>query len=452
MIVAGLTLLLGIVVITLVIAANGLFVAQEFAYMSVDRTELRARAEGGNRKAAQALKITDRTSFMLSGAQLGITVTGLMVGFLVEPFVGQPLGVLMGGAGNSTPVAVGVGTVLALVVSTIVQMIFAELFPKNYAIAAPMKSSLALARLTSIYLKMTGWLVTVFDVSSNMVLRLFRIEPIEDVDSTVTAEDLDYIVGLSGSSGALDNQTFLVLDRVLDFPGQDVGHAMVPRSQVDVVAPLDEAGHVWDLMATGHTRYPVIDEEHTPVGVVYLVDLLEPTVSRSTPVAEVMRPAIVMPESMALPDAVNHLRQREEKLACVIDEYGGFIGIITLEDLAEEILGDVPDEHDLPSSVHISSAGVNQWHVEGIAPLDEVERAIGYGIPAGDYETMSGFVLSQAGELAERGDTFSIDVSPDADDLLDPDNVPARRLDIQVEQVDRHVPSLVRITLIEGGP
>ena len=158
------TLLFGVVAIGLVIAANGYFVAQEFAYMSVDRTELRARAEDGDPRAARALKITDRTSFMLSGAQLGITVTGLLVGFLVEPLVGASLGALLGGVGIPRAVSVGVGTVLALAVSTVVQMIFAELFPKNYAIAAPVKSSLALARSTSIYLKATGWILSLIHI------------------------------------------------------------------------------------------------------------------------------------------------------------------------------------------------------------------------------------------------------------------------------------------------
>lgn len=141
-------LVLGLVIIGLIIVANGYFVAQEFAFMSVDRTELRSRADAGDEKAAAALKVTNRTSFMLSGAQLGITVSGLMVGFIAEPLVGGSLGVLLGGVGVPVAVSVGVGTVLALAISTIVQMIFGELFPKNYTIAAPLKSSLALARST----------------------------------------------------------------------------------------------------------------------------------------------------------------------------------------------------------------------------------------------------------------------------------------------------------------
>ncbi len=195
------TLILGLVVIGVIIAANGYFVAQEFGYMSVDRNELRARAEGGDRRAERALTITNRTSFMLSGAQLGITVTGLLIGYVAEPLVGNSLGTLLGGVGVPAAVSISVGTVLALAVSTIIQMIFGELFPKNYTLAAPMKSALALARSTAIYLATFGWLIRFFDIASNALLRLLRIEPVEDIDSSATAEDLGRIVTTSRESG-----------------------------------------------------------------------------------------------------------------------------------------------------------------------------------------------------------------------------------------------------------
>lgn len=283
MITAVLLLLLGLVIIGLIIVINGYFVAQEFAYMSVDRNELRARADGGDKRASAALSVTNRTSFMLSGAQLGITVTGLLVGYVAEPLVGSALGVLLGGVGVPTAVSVGVGTVLALVLATVVQMIFGELFPKNYTLAAPMKSSLALARSTTLYLKLTGWLIRFFDVSSNALLRLLRIEPVEDVDSTATTEDLGHIVTNSRESGALDDDTFLVLDRLLDFPTHDVGHAMIPRSRTGVVDPDTTVGEIRELMATAHTRYPVINDDHVPVGVVHLIDLLSSELRRRRP-------------------------------------------------------------------------------------------------------------------------------------------------------------------------
>nr|WP_211222720.1 hemolysin family protein [Gulosibacter molinativorax] len=445
------TLLLGLLVIAVIIVANGYFVAQEFAYMSVDRTQLRARAEGGDKRAARALAITDRTSFMLSGAQLGITVTGLLVGFVAEPLVGESLGMLLGGVGVPAGVSVAVGTVLALALSTIVQMIFGELFPKNYTIAAPMKSALALARSTSMYLAVTGWLIKFFDVSSNAVLRLFRIEPIEDLDSSATVEDLDHIVTSSRLSGALDDHTYMVLDRLLDFPDRNVGHAMIPRSRTDVLSAGDTVGHARDLMATGHTRYPIIDDDHVPVGVIHLLDVLSTELSETSLVTELMRPALVVPELMRLPDTVAKLQQEDEKLACVIDEYGGFIGVITLEDLAEEILGDVTDEHDLPPSPDIAGTSQNEWLVDGDSPLDEVERAIGHDLPEGDFETVSGLVLAHAGGLVEEGETYDIQLAAQPEDFIDAKRAAVRIVRIHVESIERNVPAAVRLTLIDDN-
>lgn len=452
MITAILTLLLGLLVIGVIIVINGYFVAQEFAYMSVDRNQLRARADAGDKKAVRALAITDRTSFMLSGAQLGITITGLLVGFVAEPLVGQSLGVLLGGVGVPTAVSIGVGTGLALAISTIVQMIFGELFPKNYTIAAPMKSSLALARSTSIYLLVAGWLIKFFDVSSNALLRLLRIEPVEDIDSSATAEDLEHIVNNSRESGDLGDSTFLVLDRLLDFPGQNVGHAMIPRSRADAISPETTLVEVRDLMVTAHTRYPVIDEDHVPVGVVHLIDVLDAELPDTTPVTELMREAVVVPELMVLPDVVDELQQRREKLGCVIDEYGGFIGIITLEDMAEEILGDVTDEHDPPQSEEITATREGEWLVDGDTPIDEVERAVGHDLPEGDFETISGLVLSHAGGLVDAGEILDIELAAEPEDFIDSGDAPVRILRIHIEDVERNVPASVRLQLFENYP
>ena len=203
MLIAVLTLLLGIVVILAIIVANGFFVAQEFAFMSVDRSRLRARADGGDAAARRALRVTRRTSFMLSGAQLGITVTGLLIGYVAEPLVGESLGTLLGGTGVDPTVSITVGTVIALALSTVVQMIFGELYPKNLAIAAPDPLARALARPTLIYLGVFGWLIVVFDRSAEALLRLLRIEPVEDVDSSATADDLEHLVAESRDSGDL---------------------------------------------------------------------------------------------------------------------------------------------------------------------------------------------------------------------------------------------------------
>ena len=221
---ALLTLLLGLLVVVLITVATGWFVAQEFAFMSVDRARLAAQAAAGDRSAERALTVTRRTSFMLSGAQLGITVTGLLVGYVAEPLIGESLGTLLGGVGVPQAVGITVGTVLALLVSTVVQMLFGELVPKNLAIARPDPVARALARSTTLYLTLAGWLVRVFDASSEALLRLLRIEPVHDVEQAVSARDLEHIVRASQESGDLPADLGVLLDRVIDFPTRDVEH------------------------------------------------------------------------------------------------------------------------------------------------------------------------------------------------------------------------------------
>lgn len=444
-------LLLGILVILAIIAANGYFVAQEFAYMSVDRTRLAARAAEGDVAAQRAFKVTQRTSFMLSGAQLGITVTGLMVGFVAEPLVGQSLGVLLGGVGVPAAVGVTIGTVLALVSATIIQMIFGELFPKNLAIANPEPLARGLASSTLIYLTVFGWLIGFFDKSANIFLRLLRIEPIHDLDVSASAEDLPRIIADSRDSGDLPHELSLMLDRILDFPQRDVEHAMVPRAQVDWVQPETTLAQARDLMARAHTRYPVInDEDDSVVGVVHMVDVILRLASDGPDqlVASVMRPATVVPTLMLLPDALQQLMDTHNELACVIDEYGGFAGVLTLEDLAEEVVGDITDEHDVQTNKPVVAGGEGIWMMDGDVHLDEVERAIGYDLPRGDVETIAGLLIAELGALPVEGQCVLIDLPVDPAELVEAEPL-RHRLEVDVLRIERHVPTELRVRLVE---
>lgn len=448
MIETWLTLLLGTLVILAIIAANGYFVAQEFAYMAVDRTRLTVAAADGDAAAERALRVTKRTSFMLSGAQLGITVTGLLVGFVAEPLVGKSLGVLLGDIGVPSSVGITVGTLLALAIATVVQMIFGELYPKNLAIANPDPLARRLARSTLIYLTVFGWLIGFFDKAANLFLRALRIEPVHDLDVSVSADDLPHIISESRESGDLPVEISLIMDRILDFPQRDVEHAMIPRSQVDWLPAETTLGELCELMARGHTRYPIIHED-TPVGVVHLTDVL-PRLAESADltVDTVMRPATVIPTLMALPDALEQLIQTNNQLACVIDEYGGFVGVLTIEDLAEEIVGEITDEHDLQTSDPVVASGADTWTMDGDVHLDEVERALGYDLPRGEVETIGGIVIAQMGGLPSEGDVVVVQLPPDASDLI-ADIPVTRSLEVEVLEIERYVPTRVRVKLME---
>nr|WP_205827463.1 hemolysin family protein [Microbacterium excoecariae] len=438
---AVLTLLVGIVLSGIIIAANGYFVAQEFAFMSVDRSALRAQAEAGDARARRALAVTKRTSFMLSGAQLGITITGLLVGYVAEPLIGASIGTLLGGAGIPAGVSIAVGTVGALALATVVQMIFGELYPKNLAIASPGPLARRLAGSTLAYLTVFGWLIAVFDRAANLLLRALRIAPVHDVDASATPHDLRRAVADSRASGHLPEDLSTLIDRVLDFPERDVEHAIVPHSRVRTLAPDATIAAARAEMAGGHTRYPVVSAEDSPVGVVELIDVLAAT-DPSSPVAGIMRAPVVVPVVMSLPDALAAMREARSELACVVDEFGGFAGIVTVEDLAEELVGELTDEHDdsPPAGIAEDETG---WIVDGETPLDEVERAIGASFAPGEAETFAGLLIAETGALPAARDVIDIPLEPDPDDLVSAEHT-RRILRVEVLELRHHVPARAR--------
>ncbi|MDO1480767.1 hemolysin family protein [Rhodococcus ruber] len=438
---------LGILVVLAITALTGYFVAQEFAYMAVDRSRLKARAEAGDTAAARALSVTRRTSFMLSGAQLGITVTGLLVGYVAEPLIGSGLGELLGGVGIPTAVGVAVGTVLAVLFSTVVQMVFGELFPKNLAIARPEPVARWLALSTTLYLKLFGWLIKLFDASSNLLLRALRIEPVHDVEHSATVRDLEHIVAESREAGELPKELSTLLDRILDFPTRTAEHAMIPRARVDYVRAGEPITQVLARMSAGHTRYPVVGASADDLrGVVHLHDLLARDTSAGTAEA-VCRPAVIVPTTLPLPDVLARLTEGHEEMALVVDEYGGFAGIVTVEDMAEELVGEIADEHDTAVETQVITRQGEGWVIRGDVHLDEVARTLGHELPEGDYETLAGLVIAEFGGLPTVGDTVAIPLEPDPAELAHVNSPPTRTLIAEVRGIDRHVPASVLVTV-----
>lgn len=437
-----LLILLGMAVVFGLTVLTGYFVAQEFGYMAVDRARLKARAAAGDVGAERALGITRRTSFMLSGAQLGITVTGLLVGYVAEPLIGAGIGDLMGGVGIPQAVGVAVGTVFALLFSTVVQMVFGELFPKNLAIARPEPVARRLAWSTSLYLSVFGWLIRLFDHASNLLLKAIRIEPVHDVEHAATPRDLEHIVAASRDSGDLPGDLSTLLDRTLDLHERTAEHAMIPRTSVTTIAGGAPVSEAIEVMAASHSRLPVLGADvDDVVGIASLRDLLTLT-DLDTPVREVARPAVMVPESLPLPAVLTRLRAADEQFGCVVDEYGGLAGVITVEDIAEELVGEIADEHD-PDGTPAAVLHDGTWTLPGATHLDEVERLIDHDLPDGDYETVAGLVMAELQRLPDPGDAVEI-VLPRAQGS-------ARvTITITVDEVARRVPRTVSIKLGEA--
>ncbi|HJC28511.1 MAG TPA: hemolysin family protein [Candidatus Dietzia intestinipullorum] len=444
------SLLVGVIVVLAITALTGYFVAQEFAFMAVDRSRMGAAADKGDAAATRVLGVTTRTSFMLSGAQLGITVTTLVVGYVAEPLIGRAIGELLGLASVPQAAGVAVGTVLALLFSTVVQMLFGELVPKNLAIARPEPVSRWLARSTTIYLALFGWVIGLFDKASQVLLRAVGIEPVQDKEHSATARDLEHIVAESGETGELSPELSRLLDRMLDFPGQTAEHAMIPRSRTDVVRAEDTVSAVLSKMASGHTRYPVVGEDSDDViGVVDLHDLLTVDDDESAdlvPVSDRMRAPIAVPASLPLPEVAARLSREDAEMAVVVDEYGGFAGVVTMEDMAEEIVGEIADEHDPHLAAGTPVKVGLGWLLSGETHLDEVERILDITLPEADSETLGGLVIETSGDLPEVGDRVDVAL-PDTDVLEE--FSPERVLRTKVQRVERRVPAQLHVVVEE---
>jgi CBS domain containing-hemolysin-like protein len=434
--------LVGAAVVVLLTVLTGWFVAQEFGYTAVDRSRLRVRAGAGDARARCALDITGRTSFMLSGAQLGITVTGLVVGYVAEPLIGIGLGKLLGGVGIPIGFGLAVGTAAALLFATVVQMVLGELVPKNLAIARSEAVARRLALSTTAYLTVFGPLVRLFDAASNLLLRALRIEPVHDVEHSATRRDLEAIIDESRASGDLRPDLSALLDRVLEFEDRAARAAMIPRLRVATVRADATVAELVAHMATGHSRYPVLaDDADDVVGVVCLRDVLALPAARweSVLVREITRPAVVVPDSLPLPTVLSVLRDADDEMACLVDEYGGFAGVLTVEDVAEELVGEITDEHD-PEGADQPWGGADAWTVPGALHPDEVARLVGRDLPEGVYRTIGGLVISRLGRLPVPGDVVTLRLPR----LLDDEDV-ADELALTVRTVDHRVPSTVEI-------
>jgi CBS domain containing-hemolysin-like protein len=398
-------LLLGIAI--LLVIACGLFVAAEFAFVTVDRGQVdRAAAEGD--AAAEGLQKALRSlSTQLSGAQVGITITNLGIGFLAEPAIAELLREpLRGGGlpeGAVTPVAVTTG----LVLSTLLTMLIGELVPKNVAIALP----LATARITQgpmrAFTAAARGPIRVLNGSANAIVRRLGVEPQEELRSARSSTELASLIQRSAHEGTLDADTAELMERSVEFGTRTAGEIMTPRVRTRTLNVNDRASAVIALAReTGMSRFPVLDETEAVVGTVHVKNAVAlPLHERATTrVKHLMVRPIVVPDTLRLDPLLALLRADGFQLAIVLDEYGDHAGIVTLEDVIEEIVGDIADEHDrLGSRGRLRRDGT--WSLSGLLRPDEVEDLTGVALPEGeDYDTVAGLVLQVLGRIPSAGD------------------------------------------------
>jgi CBS domain containing-hemolysin-like protein len=397
----------------LLTAGNAFFVIAEFGLVTVDRAEIDQRAQAGDRAARTVRKALRELSFQLSGAQFGITVTTLLTGYLAEPALAQLFTPLVRPvSGDSTET---VTRLLALALATLLSMLFGELVPKNGALARPMRAALLTAGPMRTFSGVFGWMIRGLNNSANWVVRRLGIEPQEELASARSPDELGLLAAISARAGALPSDTAMLLQRTIRFGDKRAAEAMTPR--VDVVG-LQAGATVAELIATaretGHTRFPVYEDTLDAVtGVVGVPDALGVPPSRraTTTVAAVAREPVYVPETLDLDGVLAALHAAGADLAIVVDEYGGTDGVVTIEDLVEELVGEIADEHDVDEHGTVEDTeltvpgGERTFLVDGMLREDELTEQTGFRLPEGPYETLAGFVMARLGHIPVAGET-----------------------------------------------
>ena len=391
---------------------TGLFVASEFSLVNLDRRELEARRERGERGLSNSIRALKLTSTHLSGAQLGITITTMLTGFLVEPALSTLLTPGLSGLGLSAQVTSGLALGLGMFIATIFATLIGELVPKKLALTLPLKVNQFVVLFQLAFTWLFGWMIKVLNASGNGIVRLFGIEPKEELSSSRTAEELASLVRRSAMLGALDASTATLLTKTLALSQLTAADVMTPRTRMHSIEAAASAQQVIELCnRTGHSRFPVTDGSSDDViGVVHVKQAASvPREKRGdVPATAIMAEPLRVPETMRLETLMVELRAKGLQMAIVIDEYGGTAGIATLEDLVEELVGELADEHDRARTGVTRGANSSVLFPGMIRPDELHEMAIKVPDSAA-YETVAGFLMSSLGRIPVVGDEVTIE-------------------------------------------
>jgi CBS domain containing-hemolysin-like protein len=392
---------------------TALFVAAEFSLVALDRSTVERAAASGERGANSVLGAVRSLSTQLSGAQVGITATTLVVGYLVQPALADLLRGPLEATGLDDGLAIPISVALALTLATAFSMVVGELVPKNLAISEPMATAKIVAPPMRAFTASISALIRLLNGSANAILRGLGVEPQEELSIGRSPEELAALVRRSAEVGTLERQTATLLTRTLGFAGRTAADVMTPRVRMHVLRSEQTAA---DLIAltrrTGHSRFPVTDGDLDDIaGVVHVKSAVSVPRERrdDVPVAALMSEALRVPDTVRLDPLLVDLRDFGLQLAVVVDEYGGTAGVVTLEDLVEELVGEVADEHDR-SRPGVTRRRDGSWLVPGLMRPDEVRERTRVPIPDGQaYETVGGFVMAAVGRIPRPGDEVVVD-------------------------------------------
>jgi CBS domain containing-hemolysin-like protein len=397
----------------LLIAGTGFFVAVEFALVALDQPTVQRAVNDGDKAAEPLLRCLKSLSTQLSSCQLGITMTTLLTGYVMEPSVGRllsrPLAALGLPEGAVRPTAL----VTAMVLATLLSMLLGELVPKNMSIALPFRVGKALARPQLVFTAVFRPAIAVLNGFSNRVLHLFGLEAKEEISGARTPAELASMVRRSAELGTLDAGTANFLTRTFAFAERTAADVMTPRIRMETIDSTQTVADVVEAARrTGYSRFPLIEDSPDDIrGVVHVKKAVAvPRQKRADlPAGTIMAEVLRVPETVHLDSLLSELREANLQLAVVLDEYGGTAGVVTLEDLVEEIVGEVADEHDKLKPGVLQSATGN-WYFPALMRPDEVSELVpGLDVPdEAGYETVGGYIMSELGRIAAVGDSVDV--------------------------------------------
>jgi CBS domain containing-hemolysin-like protein len=397
----------------LLIVGNAVFVAAETSLVTVDRNLVESRTREGSLRFGRVRGALQRLSTYLSAAQLGITVTSLAIGLVAEPSLATLLRAPLDALGFDADVTAVAAIALTLLLATAVQMVFGELVPKNIALSRPADSVVWVVIPLLVFTKLTRPLIAVLNGSANQLLRLVGVEPVEELRSARTPDELASVVRRAGMQGALGSETAGLMERSLAFGAKTAADVMTPRTRVRTVwASAPVATVIEATRDSGHSRFPVIGDSVDDIrGVIHVKQAVAVAEAdrTSTRIREVMTEPVLVPPSMALDPLLDRLQEMGLQLAVIVDEYGGTAGIVTFEDLVEELVGEVVDEHDSPAPGTWRQPD-GSWLLSGLLRPDEIQAAIGLELPAGpaNYETVAGLILQLLRRIPDIGDSVDV--------------------------------------------
>lgn len=408
--------ILSLIAFVALTACTGLFVAIEFALTGLERSTVENHMKRKDDSSARAVKRDfENLSFVLSGAQLGITLTTLATGYLAEPILAKYFTPILKLIGLPESASGTLSLLLALIVATVLSMVFGELVPKNFAITSPLTVARFVVHPVNVFNMAFKWFIKFLNSSANWVVRKMGIEPADELASARSPQELGSLMRNSVAHGSLEASTAEVLEASLEFGETTAEEIMTPRSKVDFLHANDT---VSDLIAaaikTGHSRFPVVDGDlDETVGLVHIKDAYrvprdQRPITRLKPLS---REIPVIPSTLDGDAVLSVVRSAGSQVVLVADEYGGTAGIVTIEDVVEEILGEVYDEHDDEAAERDFYQRGTSWEVSGLVRLDELREEIGYDPPDGPYETLGGLVMFATGTIPCTGDTVVLPAS-----------------------------------------